>query len=319
MSGYSGEPITEIALGTSGDVTVNAIWEAVKYSITYNLNGGNNDDRNPSYYTVEDEFTFETATKNGFKFLGWFTEDNTTSTSVTEIALGSNGPITLFAQWQEYEAGISYNAMGGTLPKDNPTGYDPAVGVESFLPATKAGYTFVGWYTSASFLDGELVTSITAGTEGNLTLYAKFVAGTAGLEYLEDAGVYYVSDYKGTESIVYIPESFGGKAVVGIAADAFKNNTVITEVIIPDSVTRIGENAFYGCTSLEKVVIPASVTVVGENAFFGCTALDAILCKATSKPADFADGFDNLDGTSKIEVVFGYKDGGDSTLPDMPF
>ncbi|MBP3308331.1 MAG: InlB B-repeat-containing protein [Clostridia bacterium] len=315
----SGDPITEIALGTSGNVTVNANWTPTKYSITYNLGGGVNDTLNPAEYTVEDAFTLEVATKTGFKFLGWYTENNTTSTKVTEIVLGTNGPITLYAQWKEYEAGISYNAMGGTLPKGNPTGYDPEVGVASFLPATRAGYTFAGWYTSASFLDGELVTSIEVGTEGNLTLYAKFVEGTEGLEFLEQEGAFYVIEYTGTESVVYIPATYNGKDVVGLAGDAFKNNTLITEVVLPDSITAIGANAFYGCTALERVVVPASVTSIYANAFYGCTSLDAILCKATSKPTGFADGFDNLDGTSKIEVIYGYTDDGDSTLPDMPF
>ncbi len=314
-----GDTVTEIALGTSGDVTLNANWRAIEYVITYVLNDGKNDDENPATYTVEDAFTFAVPTKNGYKFLGWFTEDNTTSTQISEITLNSHGEFTIYAQWQEYSAGISYNAMGGTLPKGNPTGYDPTVGVDSFLPATKAGYTFAGWYTSPNFHEEELVQSIVAGATGNFTFYARFVYGSEGLEFTENGDTYSVTGYTGTDKVVYVPETYNGKAVTVIATTAFQNNTDITSVVIPESVTDIAANAFSGCTALDSIVIPASVTLVGADAFYGCTSLAVINCKATSKPADYADGFNNLDGTDTIEVVWGYMDSEDGTLPSNPF
>ncbi len=314
----SGDPVTEIALGTSGDVTLNASWTPVQYPINYMLGGGENDSENPATYSVEDEFTLEAATKTGFKFLGWFTENNVTSTNVTEITLGSHGEITLYAQWEEYDASIVYNAMGGTLPKGNPTGYDPTVGVASFLPATKAGYTFEGWYTNPEFT-GDKVQSIAVGTEADFTLYARFVYGSAGLSYTANGSTYTVSGYNGTDTVVNIPEEYNGKPVTAIADNAFKNNTNIISVIIPDSVSTIGANAFAGCTALDTVVIPVSVTTVGAEAFFGCTALDVIYCEAASKPAGYADTFNKLDASESINVVWGYKDADDGVMPPLPF
>ena len=43
--------------------------------------------------------------------------------------------------------------------------------------------------------------------------------------------------------------------------------TGLTEVIIPDSVTRINGGAFIGCTSLKTVRVPDTVTQIGEDAF----------------------------------------------------
>ena len=44
-------------------------------------------------------------------------------------------------------------------------------------------------------------------------------------------------------------------------------DTEITNLIIPNSVTSIGEEAFYGCSGLTSVTIPNSVTSIGDNAF----------------------------------------------------
>ena len=45
-------------------------------------------------------------------------------------------------------------------------------------------------------------------------------------------------------------------------------NTEITNLIIPNSVTSIGDLAFYGCSGLTSITIPNSVIAVGNNAFY---------------------------------------------------
>ena len=48
---------------------------------------------------------------------------------------------------------------------------------------------------------------------------------------------------------------------------------LVTEIVIPDTVTKIKDYAFYYCTSLTRVVIPDGVTSIGDYAFLGCTNL----------------------------------------------
>ena len=52
--------------------------------------------------------------------------------------------------------------------------------------------------------------------------------------------------------------------------------TEITNLVIPNSVTRIRGYAFYGCTGLKSVTIGNSVTSIGDYAFYGCTGLTSV-------------------------------------------
>ena len=63
-----------------------------------------------------------------------------------------------------------------------------------------------------------------------------------------------------------------GKRVSSIEENAFYNCSSLTEVIIPDTVSKVGGYAFRGCTSLTKVFIPQN-TSIGENTFYGCNSL----------------------------------------------
>ncbi len=52
-----------------------------------------------------------------------------------------------------------------------------------------------------------------------------------------------------------------------------EDSTVITSIILPDSLTNIAPMAFSGCTALTAVTLPDSLTTVGMQAFNGCKAL----------------------------------------------
>ena len=70
--------------------------------------------------------------------------------------------------------------------------------------------------------------------------------------------------YNGTKSSVTIPD-----AVKHVAGGVFKDNSKISEVILPNKLLSIGDNAFKG-TALSTVTIPRSVTKIGTNAFPSC-------------------------------------------------
>ena len=81
------------------NLTLYANWTAIQYKITYMLDGGTNNKDNVSKYTVEDEITLYNASKTGYTFNGWFTDDKFTSTVVESIVKGSHGDIVLYANF----------------------------------------------------------------------------------------------------------------------------------------------------------------------------------------------------------------------------
>ena len=61
-----------------------------------------------------------------------------------------------------------------------------------------------------------------------------------------------ITGYDGTDTVVVIPSKINGVTVETIGNAAFQNSAV-TSVTIPASVTEIGSNAFAGCTNLTSV------------------------------------------------------------------
>ena len=56
----------------------------------------------------------------------------------------------------------------------------------------------------------------------------------------------------------------------------FMNNTLLTEVTLPNTLITIGGCTFLGCSGIEHIDIPDSVTTIGYRAFENCTGLKTI-------------------------------------------
>ena len=159
--------VTEIAKGTTGDLSLYAKFEATAYTITYeNTKGAEN--TNPATYTIESEtITLATLSKVGYTFEGWFIGED----EITEIAAGSTGNITLTAKWTLNGYAITYHNIAGAI-NTNPDAYDVEDQPLTLLDADKAGYRFLGWFTANE--GGEPITAIAVGTTGELNLYARW-------------------------------------------------------------------------------------------------------------------------------------------------
>ena len=61
---------------------------------------------------------------------------------------------------------------------------------------------------------------------------------------------------------------------ISITKSLYLNDTLVTELIIPESVTEIGDYAFYDCRSISSVNFPESITKIGTGAFYGIPLLN---------------------------------------------
>ncbi len=60
-----------------------------------------------------------------------------------------------------------------------------------------------------------------------------------------------------------------------ISEKAFKDS-IIEEVVLPDTITSIGNSVFSGCKSLRNINLPLSIREIGYDAFYDCASLKAI-------------------------------------------
>jgi hypothetical protein len=90
---------------------------------------------------------------------------------------------------------------------------------------------------------------------------------------------------KGLTKIV-VPSKIGAVTVTAIGANAFKDNTIITEISLPETITAIGDGAFSNITVLIVVVFTSpQPPTLGNNVFEGSTAIETITVPSGSDNA----------------------------------
>ena len=146
----------------------------ITYNITYNgVDGATFETENPATYTIESgAITLNNPTKDGYTFAGWTGTDLGAATTSVTIAHGSTGDRSYTATWNIITYNITYNGVeGATNP--NPADYTIESEAITLDTPTKDGYTFAGWFDNAEFT-GSAVTTITAGSTGDKTFWAKW-------------------------------------------------------------------------------------------------------------------------------------------------
>ncbi|MBO5327182.1 MAG: leucine-rich repeat domain-containing protein [Clostridia bacterium] len=116
----------------------------------------------------------------------------------------------------------------------------------------------------------------TEGENGICTVCKESIGPTEGITYLSYEDHAEVTGYTGDALKIVIADTFDGKPVTAIAANAFQEK-LITSVYIPEGITKIGANAFFNCSKLSTVTIPTSVTAIGEKAFHYCLRLSSVI------------------------------------------
>ena len=97
------------------------------------------------------------------------------------------------------------------------------------------------------------------------------------VHYQNRDGILYNTDmselllcYKDRETI-YVPDT-----VKRIGQQAFKDNRILREIILPKGLENIGDATFMGCVSLVALTIPQNVTEIGKRCCWGCHSLQRV-------------------------------------------
>lgn len=147
--------------------------DAGSQTFTLNANGGTSTTSSITANMGSAIGALPTPTRTGYDFLGWYTAASG-GTKVTETTNTSDlsGITTLYAQWSLTTYTVTYYLDGGTNAPSNITTYTVNTPTYTLVNPERTGYTFAGWYTEASCLNG--ITTLAGGSTGNKTIYAKW-------------------------------------------------------------------------------------------------------------------------------------------------
>ncbi|SMP40927.1 InlB B-repeat-containing protein [Fibrobacter sp. UWB10] len=160
------------------DMTLYAKWNLETYTITYEMDGGENDESNPTNYTIEDEtIVFKNPKERvGYLFDGWYYNPDYSHVA-TQISQGHFGSFTLYAKWIPTQYEVIYSAgsrgMGSVEIDYKPHGDSLVLSSEKYLYYNenyRVSFLHAGWTLS----DGgskEYDFGAKYGTDANVILY----------------------------------------------------------------------------------------------------------------------------------------------------
>lgn len=200
-------------------------------------------------------------------------------------------PLVTWAQWRDYDDDVMidgiYYVLSGTTAKvsfmdeHEDVGYDDDGNVkydywydsdykgDIIIPASidYNGKTYtVDEIINHAFYNCKDLTSVTIPSTV-VSIGEEAFIGCSGLKKV------YISDL---ERWCKIPFTDKTSNPLYYAHSLFLNDTEITELNIPQSVTSIGKYTFYNCFRITSVSIPNSVTSIGEHAFSHCSGLSSV-------------------------------------------
>lgn len=206
------------AIQSESDIILYAQWQKnsqeIKYKITFNSNNGKNDILEQNVTNTTDiKLAKNTFTNGEYTFVGWNTKADGTGTSYSdeqEIKVSSN--LVLYAQWQENNLEITFNANGGTGTMSK---FYLKKNENKNLPNNifaRDGYTFKEWNTKANGTGISYLNKQAVSISSNMTLYAQW----------EESYDYIINRYSVDETNKYI-----NKIMVNTDINTFKSNVIL--------------------------------------------------------------------------------------------
>ncbi len=125
------------------DVSIFAEYLPIQYTITYDLNGGENNANNPTTYTVDsNDIIISQPTYTNYYFSGWTINDGSQIVRDYTIPSGTTGNIILKANWKQT---LDYSFYSVTY-----TGEELSVNASNFVGSNKAQFVEISGNTKAT-------------------------------------------------------------------------------------------------------------------------------------------------------------------------
>jgi len=150
----------------TGATTIYAKWNPVTHTVSFDVDGGSTI---PAQTIAHGEKATEppSPTKVGHTFVGWYT--SSTGNTPFNFDTAITGATIVYAKWNPLTYTVSFDVDGGnTIPAQTIAHGEKATEPPS---PTKAGHTFVGWYTSSS---GNTAFNFDTAITGDTMIYAKW-------------------------------------------------------------------------------------------------------------------------------------------------
>lgn len=132
--------------------------------------------------------TTKTTSQTGYTFLGWF-EASTGGTAVsTSYAVPGTTDKTLYAHWSQDSYAITYDLHSGSLSGTPQATYVYGGTITNPGTPTRSGYTFAGWWTTATSGGSQYTFTHTTTGTGALTIHARWTLDTYTVYFDEHSG-----------------------------------------------------------------------------------------------------------------------------------
>jgi len=294
------------------DVRLYAKWTAVKYTISYDLDGGilPEGKSNPSEYTIESAFALVNPEREGYVFVGWKVAGSSDETAEENLSIkkGAFGNKSFTAVWRSAsKCTVTFDANGadgGTAPSQLTVYEGDSFSVPSCGSLYKDGCAFYGWNTNSNGTGTTYTGKEFIKANGDIVLYAVWKESPLKFFYSYELDSYSVKCMDKSVSAIVIPSEYGGKPVTSLEDYAFSYCESLREITIPSSVTSIGDSAFYNCSDLTEITIPSGVTRIGNYAFSDCSGLTSITIPSSVEIVG-GDAFRGCSGLTSVGILEG--------------
>lgn len=233
------------------NISVFAHWTPISGTVSFFADGDLCHTATVDYAGILSEFP--KLSREGYTYSGWFTDPEANNAFLSSTAILSDIRLYCFSSPNRYQVTLDPN--GGSLEVSSvEVVFDDLYGQ---LPVPQQGdRIFLGWYMTEkdAWYRVEEDHRVTIPRDHVLTAQWADIAWDTGdgILYLDGASGAVVA-YEGSATELIIPETVRNLTVTGIAENAFRGNTALKIIEIPNTVVSIGQQAFFRCSALEEI------------------------------------------------------------------